>query len=167
MTDAAQNSDKGPSQRAVEIGTAVATALFGLIVIAGSVRVGIGWGAEGPKSGFFPFYMGVILVLTSLVNLARAPIDTRRDRVFAGWSQLGKVMAVVIPTAVYVVVIPWIGIYIASIALIAGFMISLGGYRTPYAFAIALAVMAATYLTFEKWFLVPLPKGQIEYWLGL
>jgi len=167
MTDAAQNPDKGPSQRAVEMGTAAATALFGLIVIAGSVRVGIGWGAEGPKSGFFPFYMGLILVLTSLVNLARAPLDTPRDRIFAGWTQLRKVMAVVIPTGVYVVIIPWIGIYIASIALIAGFMIWLGSYRAPYALAIAVAVMGATYLTFEKWFLVPLPKGVIEQWLGL
>jgi len=25
----------------------------------------------------------------------------------------------------------------------------------------------AIYFTFEKWFLVPLPKGPIEDWLGL
>jgi putative tricarboxylic transport membrane protein len=168
MSDATQHSDgPGPSQRAVEIGTALAMVLFGAIVIAGSLRVGVGWGAEGPKSGFFPFYMGVILVATSLVNFARAVRDPPTSRLFAGWTQLGKVMAVVIPTTVYVLVIPWIGIYIASIALIAGFMIWLGGYRTLYALTIAIAVMAVTYLTFEKWFLVPLPKGLIEQWLGL
>jgi putative tricarboxylic transport membrane protein len=168
MSDATQHSNgSGPSQRAVEIGTALAIVLFGAIVIAGSLRVGIGWGAEGPKSGFFPFYMGVILVATSLVNCARAVFDPPSDGLFAGWTQLRKVMAVVIPTAAYVLLIPWIGIYVASIALIAGFMIWLGGYRIPYALTIAVAVMAVTYLTFEKWFLVPLPKGLIEQWLGL
>jgi putative tricarboxylic transport membrane protein len=168
MSDATSHGDgKGPSQRAVETGTALAILAFGLLVIAGSLQVGVGWGAEGPRSGFFPFYMGLILVLTSLVNAVRAWLDTPRDQVFAGWTQLGKVLAVVIPTAVYVLVIPWIGIYIASAVLIAGFMMWLGNYRAPFALAVACGIMAATYLTFEKWFLVPLPKGPIEHWLGL
>ena len=34
----------------------------------------------------------------------------------------GKVMAVVIPTAVYVALIPYVGIYVASALLIAVFM---------------------------------------------
>ena len=32
---------------------------------------------------------------------------------------------------------------------------------------IAIGVPLVTYFTFEKWFLVPLPKGPIEDWLGL
>jgi hypothetical protein len=31
----------------------------------------------------------------------------------------------------------------------------------------AVGVMAVIYLTFEKWFLVPLPKGPLEALLGL
>jgi hypothetical protein len=33
--------------------------------------------------------------------------------------------------------------------------------------AIAIGMPVLTYVTFEKWFLVPLPKGPIEDWLGL
>jgi putative tricarboxylic transport membrane protein len=45
----------GPSQRSVEIGFAVATIVFAIVVIVGSLQAGIDWGAEGPKAGFFPF----------------------------------------------------------------------------------------------------------------
>ena len=47
-------------------------ALLGVIAVIGSLQVGIGWGAEGPKSGFFPFWIGLIVVATSVYNLVRA-----------------------------------------------------------------------------------------------
>ena len=156
----------GPAQRNVEIGVTVVTALFGLIVILGSRQVGIGWGAEGPQSGFFPFYLGVIIMLGSAVNLVEA---TRKsgEKIFADWGQLRQVLAVVVPTAVYVTVIPWVGIYVSSFFLIGLFMMWLGSYRIWYAFTLSAVIMIATYLTFEKWFLVPLPKGPFEDFLGL
>src|SRR5215813_13232702 len=156
----------GPGQRSVEIGVAIATALLGLIVILGSLQVGVGWGAEGPKSGFFPFYLGVIIIGASAINLleaARGPDDKR----FADWGQLRQVLAIVIPTAFYVTVIPWAGIYVSSLVLIAVFMMWLGSYRPLPAIGLATIIIVATYLTFEKWFLVPLPKGPLEDWLGL
>ena len=156
----------GPAQRSVEVGVTIATALFGLIIIVGSLQVGIGWGAEGPKSGFFPFYLGVIIVVSSAVNLIEA---ARRsgEKTFADWSQLRQVLAITIPTAVYVAVIPWAGIYVSSVFLIAVFMMWLGSYRPLYAVALAVLIIVATYLVFEKWFLVPLPKGPVEDFLGL
>ena len=156
----------GPSQAGVEIGVAVATAAFGLIVIAGSLRVGIGWGTDGPRSGFFPFYVGLAIVGASIVNLVTS-FGIERRQVFAEWSQLRQVVAVVIPTAIYVFAVPWIGLYVASALLIAGFMVWLGGYRPERAVLLAVAIMALTYLTFERWFLVPLPKGPLEDLLGL
>jgi len=156
----------GPAQRNVEIGVTLATALFGLIVILGSRQVGIGWGAEGPQSGFFPFYLGVIIVIGSAVNLIEAARKSS-DKTFADWSQLRQVLAITIPTAVYVTVIPWVGIYVSSFFLIGLFMVWLGNYRVWYAFALSAAIMIATYLVFERWFLVPLPKGPLEDLLGL
>jgi putative tricarboxylic transport membrane protein len=161
-----QTQGAGPAQRTVEGGVAVATAVFGLIVIAGSLQVGIGWGPEGPKSGFFPFYLGLVIVAASAVNLLEVAV-ARSDKTFADWGQLRQVLAVMIPTAVYVTVIPWAGVYISSMLLIAVFMIWLGRYRPLYAVTVAVAIIVGTYLTFEKWFLVPLPKGPIEEFFGL
>ena len=38
--------------------------LLGGIVLFDAVRLGIGWGTDGPKSGFFPFWLALIMVVT-------------------------------------------------------------------------------------------------------
>jgi len=157
----------GPSHQHVEIGVAGFCALLGLITIIGSLQVGIGWGAEGPKSGFFPFYLGLIIVLSSAVNAIQVWRATAADKLFAGWDQLRQVLAVVIPTTVYVFLIPYSGLYVASALLIAVFMKWLGRYRWPITLAVAIGVPVVVYFLFEKWFLVPLPKGPLEDLLGL
>jgi putative tricarboxylic transport membrane protein len=156
----------GPSHRSVEIGVAVFTAVFALIVIAGSVQAGIGWGAEGPKPGFFPFYIGLVILGSSIINFG-AVISRRSDhQLFAEWGQLRQVMAMLVPTAIYVALVPWIGIYVASVLLIAVFMRWLGRYSWGMIAAVAVGVPVVTFAIFEKWFLVPLPKGPIEAYLG-
>ena len=157
----------GPAQRPVEMGVAVAIAVFALVVIAGSVQVGIGWGAEGPKAGFFPFYVGLVILGSSIINFGAVMSERRNDQLFAEWGQLGKVMAMLVPTAIYVGLVPWIGIYVASMLLIAVFMRWLGRYGWGMIAAIAVGVPVVTFIIFEKWFLVPLPKGLIEELLGL
>jgi hypothetical protein len=156
----------GPRQRHVEIGVAAFMLLLGVIAIVGSLQVGIGWGAEGPKSGFFPFWIGLLIVVSSGYNLGRAYMAAGR-KVFAEWSQIAQVAKVVAPMAVYVTVVPWLGIYLASALLIAGFMRWFGRYGWLLTLAIAIGLPVITYVTFEKWFLVALPKGPIEDWLGL
>lgn len=155
----------GPSHRAVEIGVAVATAVFAAIVIMGSLRAGITWGVEGPRAGFFPFYIGLFILGASIVNFVN--IFVQRDgKLFAEWIQLRQVLSVVIPTAIYVAMIPSIGIYVASLFLIGGFMRWFGKYGWALVVGVSIAVPIIVFAVFEKWFLVPLPKGPIEEFLG-
>ena len=156
----------GPRQRNVEIGVALFVLALGVITMIGSLQVGIGWGLEGPKSGFFPFWIGAIVVLASAVNVVRA-LAIPRDRLFAEWSQLAQVRKVVIPMAIYVAAVPWLGIYLSSALLIAGFMRWVGRYGWFLTLCVSVALPILTYVTFERWFLVPLPKGPLEDWLGL
>jgi putative tricarboxylic transport membrane protein len=156
----------GPSHRAVELGVAVFMAAFALIVIAGSLRAGVGWGAEGPRPGFFPFYVALVILGASIVNFGAVISRPPDHRLFAEWGQLRQVMAMLVPTAIYVALVPWIGIYLASILLIAVFMRWLGRYGWGRIAAVAVGVPVVTFLIFEKWFLVPLPKGPIEDYLG-
>ena len=72
MSLSSHAAEKGPFQRNVEIGVAITCAIFGFIVIYGSLKAGVGWGAEGPKSGFIPFYIGIAIVASSAMNLASA-----------------------------------------------------------------------------------------------
>jgi len=156
----------GPSQRSVEIGVTLLMALFALIVIAGSMQAGLGWGAEGPKAGFVPFYVGLVILGSSIINFGGVISLRPDDRLFAEWGQLSQVMAMLVPTAIYVALVPWIGIYVASALLIAIFMRWLGKYGWGMVAAVVVGVPFATFLIFERWFLLPLPKGPIEAYLG-
>jgi putative tricarboxylic transport membrane protein len=156
----------GPAQRSVEVGVALFTAAFAAIVIVGSLQAGIDWGAEGPKAGFFPFYVGLVILAGSAVNLVQAWMAGSGSGLFAEWGQLGKVVSIAVPTAIYVALIPFTGIYVASALLIAVFMKWLGRYGWPQVLAISLGVPLVTFAIFEQWFLVALPKGPIETMLG-
>ena len=166
MSDTSQPAASGPSHRWVEVGVAVFTAVLALIVVAGSVQVGIGWGLEGPRAGFFPFYVGLMILGASVFNLTQSLLMPR-DRLFAEWSQLRQVLAVVIPSAIYVAVIPTTGIYLASMLFIAVFMKWLGRYGWGLVLAVSIGVPVIFFLMFEKWFLVALPKGPVEDFFGL
>ena len=160
------SSSAGPRQHHVEMGVAAIMALLGVIAVIGSLRVGTGWGAEGPKSGFFPFWIGLIVIGASIWNLVRAYTHGSR-KLFATWLQIAQVLKVVLPLAIYVGAIPWLGIYLASALLIGGFMRWIGRYGWPLILAISIGLPVITYVTFEMWFLVPLPKGPLEELLGL
>jgi putative tricarboxylic transport membrane protein len=159
-------SGTGPAHRSVEIGVAIVMIVFSLIVIYGSIQVGIGWASDGPRAGFFPFYCGAAVLIASSINLFNA-LGERSAALFAEWGQLGRVMQVVIPGAVYVALVPYLGMYVASALLIAAFMRWIGKYNWTMIALIPAPVMIATYFIFEKWFLVPLPKGPLEDFLGL
>lgn len=156
----------GPSHRKVEIGVAAFMALLALIGIFGSIQVGIGWGAEGPRAGFFPFYVSLIVLFACMVNVYQVLASRKPDKAFAEWSQLRQVVSVLLPTAIYVALVPYIGIYVASAILIAVFMRWFGGYNWGVVAVVSIAVPILTFLMFEVWFLVPLPKGPLESYLG-
>jgi hypothetical protein len=160
------SSKTGPAHKLVETGITLLITLFGVIVIIGSLKAGIDWGAEGPRAGFFPFYIGIFIVASSAINLWNG-LREHNDALFAEWEQLRQVMSVVIPTAIYVGAMPFTGLYLASIIFIAWFMRWLGKYPWLTVLAVALGMPIVTYLIFERWFLVPLPKGPVEEWLGL
>ena len=139
-----------------------------VMVIVDSLRVGNGWGDDGPKSGYFPFYIGLLLASASgWIMVSQLRRWSRDAEVFAEHEQLRLVMAVLIPMVVYVALIFVIGIYIASALLIGYFMVRYGRYRWAVTLPVAIGVPLFFFVVFERWFLVMLPKGPIERLLGL
>ena len=149
MSDVSHETRQGPSHRYVEVGVALAIAAFGLLVMAGSWKVGINWGVEGPKAGFFPFYVGLVIVGSSVVNLVNA-LKESPTHLFADWGQLRAVMSIVIPTAIYVAVMPFVGLYLSSLVLIAFFMKWLGRYSWVLTLSIAIGVPLVTCLLYTS-----------------
>jgi len=151
-----------------ELLVALLLAGIGALVIIDSLRIGIGWADDGPKSGYFPFYIGVAL-LAAAVFIAVQQLRAWRHETasFASRGQLASVWAILWPMVVYVGLVATLGFYVGSLALIAYFMARHGKHGLPLTAAVAVGVPLACFLVFERWFLVPLPKGPLEAMLGL
>jgi len=150
-----------------ELIVALALMVLGTMVIADSLRVGIGWADDGPRSGYFPFYIGLALLGSSGWVFVKQLLRFKRDHaVFAEREQAKLVLAMLWPVTVYVAAIFLVGIYLASAALIGYFMLRYGKYKALPTAAVSFGVPLLFFLVFERWFLVQLPKGPIERWLG-
>lgn len=152
----------------VDVVVALLFLVFGAIVAFDSWRLGAKWGADGPQTGYFPFYVGLIICLSSLVNLFKGfAIGPERDAVFVEVGQLKLVLAVLLPTLVYVALISWLGIYVASTLFVAFFMRWLGRFDWWKVVSLSVGNSVFFFVIFEVWFMIPLPKGQLESALGL
>jgi hypothetical protein len=155
-------------QKSAEIVAGALFLLLGAVVIYDSVRLGWTWGADGPKPGYFPFYVGLIICVSSAINILRAALSgADKDKTFVEVGQLKLVLAVLVPTALYVLLVTWIGIYVASTAFIGFFMRWLGKYDWWKVVAVSVGTAVVLFLVFEFWFKVPLPKGPVESFLKL
>ena len=155
------------SQRTMEIVVAVLFLAVGGIVMMDSMRIGAGWvDPDGPQAGYFPFRMGAIMALASLVTLVQAVVARGPGKSFVDRHALKQVLLVLLPAAVYVAAVNTIGMYVSSAAFIAAFMMYMGHYKWHLSAAVGLSVAIVLFMMFEIWFLVPLPKGPVEDLLG-
>jgi hypothetical protein len=158
-------SDGPVSTRTMEIVTAAMLVAFGAVVMYDSARIGAGWDSSGPRSGYFPFYIGLLIVVSSAGTFASAIFSGSR-KAFVAHAAFRSVLQVLMPTLVFGALIAFLGIYAASALFIAYFMIRMGDFPWPKTAGVSLGVPIALFLLFEVWFLVPLPKGLIEAMLG-
>lgn len=154
--------------RTLDLVVAVLVFLLGALVIYDSWRIGARWADDGPQSGYFPFYVGLLICLSSLATFVQSLSDLKAaKRPFVTRGQLRLVMSMLVPTAIYVVAIGFLGIYLASALFIALFMIWLGKYGWIKTALVSVGVNVVFFMLFEVWFRVPLPKGPLEAALGL
>ena len=155
--------------RTVIVDLVVAAIIFvlGALVAFDSYRLGASWGADGPQSGYFPFYIGLLLGISSAVvgvqSLLRLPSDRK---IFIQRDPLKQVLVLLVPTAVYVLGVQVIGIYVPSAVFIGLFMKIIGQYSWRRSAAVGAAVSVVSFVLFEIWFKIPLPKGPVESLLG-
>jgi len=161
--DKDSTSGAGISMRATELVVAALLFVAGAVVVYDSYRLGSKWGSDGPQSGYFPFYIGLLICISSGINFAQVLMARRMDpEIFVAWGSFKLVLTVLIPAAVYVLGVKYIGIYLASAIYIALFMAWLGKYSWLRSIAVGVAVNVSFFLMFEVWFKVPLYKGDLD-----
>lgn len=157
------------SNRTMNMVVALALMIVATVVMVSSYRLGAGWAKDlGPDSGYFPFYVALIMFVSSGVTLAQNFLAGRaRDGgSFIAHGELMMVLQILIPMTIFVVLAIYIGIYIATFLFITFFMMWHGRYSIYKTLPVAILVPVALFVIFEIWFLVPLPKGPFEAWLG-
>ncbi len=163
MSEQANNSNEDSviSVRMMDIITAIGFLAVGLTVMIGSLKLGASWGSDGPEAGYFPFYISLIIMISSAITLYQAAIVDKKKKTesFVDKEPFKQVMAVLLPAVVFVLGVQLIGIYVSSFFYIAIFMVWLGKYPLWKAIAVSVGVSVALYVMFEYWFQVPLPHG--------
>jgi hypothetical protein len=137
--------------------------ILGIVVIVESQRLGAGWTTDGPGSGYFPRLIGILIAISGAVITYQALFGKNKNHdPFVDGEQFKRVLSVLIPAAVYVLAIMFIGIYVASALYIALFMVILGKYPAWKAVVVAVGVNVLFFFMFEVWFKVPLYKGSLD-----
>jgi hypothetical protein len=148
-----------------------ALCLLGLAILVAweSLQLNIGWGMNGPEGGFFPFWLAVGLGICSMVvfgqTLARASQLRQGPLVRpGGWVPLLKVA---LPAVALVALTEMIGLYLAAALYIGVYMRWIGRHHWLLVLVLSLGIPLGSYFLFDKWFLIPMPKGWWGAHLGL
>ena len=157
--------------RVLDAFTAALLLLVSAIVIYDALRLGVGWGIEGPQSGFFPFWLAALLAAISVVLFVQA-LRGRSEKPFVTRDRFVPVLKVLGPLAGFVFLTdppgPWsgLGLYVAGGLYLGFYMRWVGRHDWRTVVALATSVPIITFVIFETWFLVPMPKGPVEAWFG-
>jgi putative tricarboxylic transport membrane protein len=169
MRDTGEPTESGGRATYWTMDLVVAAILMGVgaVVMVGSYELGAGWSPTGPESGYFPFYIGALILFSSTVTLVITLFTKSPNRTpFVEPKQFQRVLQVLIPSFIFAIAIDYIGIYVAGGLFIAFFMWWLGKYPLHKVAMVTVLVPLVLFVVFEIWFLVPLPKGPVEAFFG-
>jgi putative tricarboxylic transport membrane protein len=170
VEDPTAPEDNSPAVTSIRTVDAVASLLLLLLALTlgyDNWRAGAGWESTGPQPGYFPFYLSVILAGASLYGLVAAFLSRKEAReTFVTQAQLRRVLAVFVPTVLFVLTTQFLGLYVASFLLISGFMYFVGKIAWWKSLLTAFIFTAAMFITFDIAFDVIMPKGPLEAALG-
>ena len=162
-----EDSPAVTSDRAVDAVVSLLLLAVAFVLGYDNWRTGAGWDSTGPEPGYFPFYLSVILAGASLYGLIAAFLSRAETaKTFVTRAQLRRVMAVFVPTFLFCLVTQFLGLYVASFLLIAGFMRLVGKIALWKSLVTALVFTALMFVTFDIAFDVIMPKGPLEAAFG-
>jgi putative tricarboxylic transport membrane protein len=153
--------------RSVDVVTSALLFLLAVLLCYDNWQTGMGWSSVGPEPGYFPFYLGVLLAAASLYGIFKALVGgAGASEPFVTRDQLWRVMQVFVPTLVFCILTQWLGIYVASFLLTAGFMRIIGRISWWVSLLTGFLFSLLMFITFDVAFDVIMPKGPLEAFFG-
>jgi putative tricarboxylic transport membrane protein len=122
------------------------------------------WNATGPGSGFFPFWLGLVLAVLATLLLASA---VRQTDPGPAWLPRGhgaaRLIGVVVATAVFIALMPVLGMVLGTALFLVVLLRALEGHSWTATVGVAAAVAIANWAVFTWWLRVPFPVGVLGF----
>lgn len=147
--------------RTAEIMVAIVLLLLAGVLGWESLRLGVGWTSAGPGAGFVPLWLSIAVAVAGfgiLVQQARWVDQTLRP-FFPSRTSLVFWLKVLVPMVGVVVLLRSLGIYIVTGLYLALFSAWIGRHRWFVVLGVSLLIPLAMYMSFERFFRLPLPKS--------
>lgn len=155
------------SRFAMELATSLLVFCLGAAVVVGALEYRIGWDDGGPQPGYFPFYVGLVIMAGALGTAIQAWRQRQPGAApFATREQAWRVLSFFGPVLVFVLLCNLVGLYVAMAAYLVFTTRFQGGYGWARSLAIGVGTAVAFFVLFELLFGQPLLKGPLEAWLG-
>lgn len=153
--------------RKADIFIALFLLAIGLILVFDAVRLGFQWGVTGPESGLFPFYLGLGLIVCSILTLRTIYVKYKKDgynKLLMPEGALKSILWVLIPSTAMVLIMEFVGLHIAAGLFLGFYMRAVGKIGWVTTLLVSFFIPLSLYIAFDKLFLVPLPQGM---WGGM
>jgi hypothetical protein len=148
--------------RTADIIVAIILMGTGLIVSFDSLRLGGGWGLEGPRPGFFPFLMSMLVVGGCILIIRQAVTgrsSVKAEKAFVPTGGWKPILTVLLPAVGMVILTEIIGLYLAAMIYLASYIRLVGGFRWGTVSLVSIPIPLIFYWLFDKIFLIPMPMG--------
>lgn len=150
-------------RRADRVG-AVLLLLFGVWFAAVALRYYTYWGATGPGSGFFPFWLGVAMTVLAALLLVRA---SRERDPGPAWVPRGRgavrFLGVLGASVAFVALMPWLGMVLGTLLFLIVILRLLERHSWPTAIGVAVGTAAVNWALFTWWLRVPFPLSVLGF----
>jgi len=148
--------------RKADIIVALGLMAVGLLVLGDAIRLGFGWGMSGPEAGFFPFYMGLGIVISTFFIVRRGIKILKKEgmgKPLIAKGGLPQILWVLLPAVGVVLLTELLGLHLATVLYLAFYMGVVGRIHWGKVILLSFLVPFVIYVLFDKIFLIPLPEG--------
>jgi putative tricarboxylic transport membrane protein len=149
--------------RTAQILMALAIIGFGISVMVQAAAVGSRWVDGQAGAGFFPFWLGALLVLCALIVLVKSVrTAVAGTKFFHDKTAFTSVVKVTVTAAAMLALTYFVGFRLASIAYLFVYLRFIGKHRWPAVIAMSLLIPITGYYLFEDILQIGLPRGIIN-----
>jgi putative tricarboxylic transport membrane protein len=134
-----------------------------IFVCVGSIKLHLGSFPE-PGPGFLPFGAALFLGILALIQFMRVTLRPPEESEESPWAGIDpkKAIYIIVSLFLYAFLLPWLGYILATFFLMLFFFTFLKKMPWWIVISYTIAVIVISYLLFDVWLMVQLPKGILE-----